>query len=209
MARAVDGPRGSPSARVPPALTGSAAHVLLMVASVVASVVGLASADAQSDDVPRPPRLDRAAEGARVPSARQPPATPAESRGDLLFELRPQDLADAQAQAPPSAIDTFVRPPNAARLAPLPEERLTPNGVEEIIVLGGNWRLPDLGSRWRARQEAADEAGTPHVTLLPLYDPERPTPFNNTFLLNREVERIGYIDLFRLRFGKRAKPDDE
>jgi hypothetical protein len=102
-----------------------------------------------------------------------------------------------------------MRPPNAARLAPLPEERLTPSGVEEIIVLGGNWRLPDLGSRWRARQEAAEEAGVRHVTLLPLYDPERPTTFNNTFLLNREVERIGYIDLFRLRFGKREKRDGE
>ena len=92
-----------------------------------------------------------------------------------MFELRPQDLADAHAQAPPSALDTFVRPPNAARLAPLPEERRDTNGVEEIIVLGGNWRLPDLGSRWRARQEAADEAGIAHLTLLPLYDPERPT----------------------------------
>ena len=127
-----------------------------------------------------------------------------------MFELRPQDLVEAAAQAPPSTLDTFVRPPNAARLAPLPEERRPPSGVEEIVVLGGDWRLPDLGSRWRARQEAAEEdAGLPHVTLLPLYDPERPTTFNNTFLLNREVERIGYIDLFRLRFGKRAKPDDE
>jgi hypothetical protein len=187
---------------VPRALTRSAAAVLLL-------SVATASVHAQGDDVPRPPRLDRAAEDAPGPNARRPGNTPAQTRGDLLFELRPQDLAEARAQPPPSAIDTFMRPPNAARLAPLPEERLTPSGVEEIIVLGGNWRLPDLGSRWRARQEAADEAGIPHVTVLPLYDPERPTPFNNTFLLNREVERIGYIDLFRLRFGKRAKPDDE
>jgi hypothetical protein len=125
-----------------------------------------------------------------------------------LFELRPQDIAEAEAQAPPSTIDTFVRPPNAARLAPLPAERTAPSAVEEMIVLGGDPRLPDLGSRWRARQEAAEESGVAHVTLLPLYDPERPTTFNNTFLLNREVARIGYIDLFRLRFGKRAKRDE-
>jgi hypothetical protein len=160
------------------------------------------------DDVPRAPRIDRAAEAPRTPPPRPRPGA-VENRGQLLFELRPQDLAEAAAQAPPSALDTFMRPPNAARLAPLPEERRAPSGVEEIIVLGGNWRLPDLGSRWRARQEAAEEAGVPHLTLLPLYDPERPTTFNNTFLLNREVERVGYIDLFRLRFGKRDKPDDE
>jgi hypothetical protein len=168
----------------------------------------IASAHAQLDDVPLPPRLERSGEDARGAPARPPAGTADERRGDLLFELRPQDLAAAQAQAPPSAIDTFVRPPNAARLAPLPEERLPASGVEEIIVLGGNWRLPDLGSRWRARQEAAEEAGVRRVTVLPLYDPERPTTFNNTFLLNREVERIGYIDLFRLRFGRRSGRGD-
>jgi len=173
---------------------------LLLVALLTAG-----GARAQGDDVPQPPRLER---GASAP--RKLPATaPAEPRGEILFELRPQDLAEAAAHAPPSALDTSARPPNAARLAPLPEERRAPSGVEEIIVLGGNWRLPDLGSRWRARQQAADDAGVPHLTLLPLYDPEHPTTFNNTFLLNREMERIGYIDLFRLRFGKRTKPADE
>lgn len=173
-----------------------------------AALLAVADVRAQGDDVPPPPRIDRGADAARGPSAGRRPAnaTP-QPQGDLLFELKPQDLTEAA--PPPSTLVPFVRPPNAARLAPLPEDRKGPNGVEEIIVLGGNWRLPDLGSRWRARQEAADDAGVPHLTLLPLYDPEHPTTFNNTFLLNREFERIGYIDLFRVRFGKRAKPDDE
>jgi hypothetical protein len=163
----------------------------------------IGGARAQDDDVPRPPRLDRAAEAAR------PPEPAAGGRGELLFELKPRDLAEAESQPPPSTLNTLERPPNAARLAPLREERRSPSGIDEIIVLGGNWRLPDLGSRWRARQQAAEEAGVPHLTLLPLYDPERPTTFNNTFLLNREFERVGYIDLFRFRFGRRSKPDDE
>jgi hypothetical protein len=173
-----------------------------------AALLAIGDARAQGDDVPPPPRIDRGTDAAPAPSAGRRPAnaTP-QPRGDLLFELKPQDLAAAA--PPPSTLDPFLRPPNAARLAPLPEDRKAPNGVEEIIVLGGNWRLPDLGSRWRARQEAAEDAGVPHLTLLPLYDPEHPTTFNNTFLLNREFERIGYIDLFRVRFGKRAKPDDE
>jgi hypothetical protein len=175
----------------------------------VACALPIASAYAQ-DDVPRAPRIDRTAEPppARPPGSR-PGAAVGENRGELVFELRPEDLVEAAAQAPPSALDTFVRPPNAARLAPLPEERRNALGIDEIVVLGGDWRLPDLGSRWRARQQAAEEAGVPHLTLLPLYDPERPTTFNNSFLLNREFERVGYIDLFRFRFGKRAKPDDE
>jgi hypothetical protein len=187
------------------------ARARLARAFVVACVLPLTSAWAQKDDVPQPPRIDRAAEAPRgSPAPRAADGARAGSRGELLLEVRPEDLRAADALPLPSVPDTSVRPPNAARLAPLPEERRPPSGVEEIIVLGGgDWRLPDLGSRWRARQEAADEAGVPHLTLLPLYDPEHPTTFNNTFLLNREVERIGYIDLFRLHFGKRAKADRE
>ncbi len=190
--------------------TAASRATAVLIALALPLAFPIASTYAQKDDVPRPPRIDRNADPTRAPtSTPQPANTVGTPRGELLFELKPQDLEEARAAAPPSALDTFVRPPNAARLAPLPEERRPPRGVEEIIVLGGDWRLPDLGSRWRARQEAADEAGVPHLTLLPLYDPEHPTTFNNTFLLNREFERIGYIDLFRLHFGKRAKTDDE
>ena len=102
-----------------------------------------------------------------------------------------------------------MRPPNAARLAPLPEQRRADNDIEEIVVIGGNWRLPDLGSAWRARQEAAELGDGPRLTILPLYDPEHPTTFNSPFLLNREMTRIGYIDLFRVRFGRRSSDKEE
>jgi hypothetical protein len=109
----------------------------------------------------------------------------------------------------PTAPGGLVRPPNAARLAPLPEQRSAGNDIEEIVVLGGNWRLPDLGSAWRARQQAAELGDGPHVTFLPLYDPERPTTYDSPFLLNREMTRIGYIDLFRVRFGRRGQDKQE
>ena len=61
------------------------------------------------------------------------------------------------------------RPPNAARLAPLPEQRN--DEPEEIVVIGQGWRLPDLGSEWRARQKEAARGDRFVVTALPLYDP--------------------------------------
>src|SRR5688572_9409620 len=77
---------------------------------------------AQSADAPRAPRiLNRPSEPAPAAAPReQPPAIPEVT------------LPDGR------------RPPNSARLAPLPEERS--NEPEEIIVIGQGWRLPDLGS---------------------------------------------------------------
>jgi hypothetical protein len=76
------------------------------------------------------------------------------------------DPAAPRAAAPASAVEpeelrvslpslTARRPPNAARLAPLPEERN--DAPDEIIVIGQGWRLPDLGSEWRARQKESRE----------------------------------------------------
>jgi hypothetical protein len=141
---------------------------------------------AQSNDVPPPPRIDRA---------------------PLVFTITPKDLEDVQ--PPPSKLtasqlvsaEAPARPPNAASLAPVPEGRTEP--IEEIVVLGGNWRLPDLGSRWRANQQAAQEdaKGHAHVTFVPLYDPEHPSPTLNSLNIPPELARMGYIDLFRVRFG--------
>ena len=93
------------------------------------------------------------------------------------------------------------RPPNAARLAPLPEQRS--DEPEEIIVIGQGWRLPDLGSEWRARQKEAANIGRFSATALPLYDPAEP-PLHSDFFTSAEQRRHGYIELFRLRFGRRS-----
>jgi hypothetical protein len=93
------------------------------------------------------------------------------------------------------------RPPNAARLAPLPGER--GDEPEEIIVIGQGWRLPDLGSEWRERQKEAAREGRFNATLLPLYDPGKP-PLHSDIFSSPEQRRHGYIELFRLRFGRRS-----
>jgi hypothetical protein len=103
------------------------------------------------------------------------------------------------AASPPSSASIVFRPPNAARLAPLPEDRH--DGPDEIIVIGRGWRLPELGSDWRARQEEQARSDRLHATLLPLYNPERPPPHDTTFL-SPEQRRHGNIELFRLRFGR-------
>jgi hypothetical protein len=98
---------------------------------------------------------------------------------------------------------TAQRPPSAARLAPLPEERA--DDVEEIFIVGQGWRLPDLGSEWRARQADAARSGRFSATALPLYDPGRPALREEGLYASREQRRHGYIELFRLRFGRRSR----
>jgi len=157
-----------------------------------AAVLLAQSALAQSKDVPPPPRLDPA---------------------PLVFSITPKDIANkppdpakltaaqlASTQAP-------VRPPNAAMLAPPVHGRGNTTTIDEIVVIGTSSHLPDLGSRWRARQQAAEEdaTGNAHLTVLPLYDPARPTDFES-LLAPPEMQRMGYIDLFRVRFGHRTKP---
>jgi hypothetical protein len=171
---------------------GSSAARCALAAAAAALLCGAPRAFAQSSDVPPPPRLDRA---------------------PLVFTITPKDLEDDQPD--PSKLTASqlasaaapARPPNAARLAP-PDGHSEP--IEEIVVLGGNWRLPDLGSRWRAKQQAAEEEakGRAHVTFLPLYDPERPSPTLNSLYIAPELARMGYIDLFRVRFG-RHKPEPQ
>ena len=151
------------------------------------------SALAQSKDVPPPPLLDPA---------------------PTVFTITPKDIANKpQDPAKMTAVQLAstaapVRPPNAAMLAPPTQGRgISATPIEEIVVIGTSSHLPDLGSRWRARQQAAEEdaKGNAHLTVLPLYDPERPTEFDS-LLAPPEMQRMGYIDLFRVRFGHRTKP---
>jgi hypothetical protein len=146
---------------------------------------------AQSTDAPRAPRI---IDGAPA----QPPAAPA---ADSPVPVT------APLILPTPTLGFGVRPPNAARLAPLPEERQdTP---DEIIVIGQGWRLPDLGSEWRKRQqEAAKDVGRFSATALPLYDPAEP-PLHGEVFSSPEQRRHGYIELFRLRFGRRQRADDD
>jgi hypothetical protein len=89
----------------------------------------------------------------------------------------------------------------------LPDDR--GSAPDEIVVIGSaEWRLPDLGSAWRAERDAEERAARLRRSVLPLYDPDKPPPaWFDTFLLNREAQRIGYIELFRVRIGGRSDDD--
>jgi hypothetical protein len=157
-------------------------HVDLALALAALLAAALANvAMAQDDPVPPPPRLDRPPE----PVLTNPPVP---LPGTTAIPTPPVGL----------------RPPNAALLAPLPEDR--PGAPDEIVVVGHGWRLPDLGSEWRKRQEEAADTGRFHVTFLPLYDPSRPPQRDDSLFANPEFQRQGYIELFRMRFGHRARP---
>jgi hypothetical protein len=113
------------------------------------------------------------------------------------------DVEPADLRVSLPAVEAARRPPNAARLAPLPEDRRD-DGTEEIIVIGQGWRLPDLGSEWRARQKETANEGRFSATVLPLYDPAEPPLHSAAFTTSAEERRHGYIELFRLRFGRRS-----
>lgn len=149
--------------------------VAALLAAALASTVA-----AQNNDAPRAPRI----------IGGPAPATPAAPT--------PTAAPPAEARIPSLGM---LRPPNAARLAPLPDERN--EAPEEIIVIGQGWRLPDLGSEWRARQQEIARSGRFSVTALPLYDPSRPARRSDIFA-TLEERRHGYIELFRLRFGRRS-----
>jgi hypothetical protein len=155
-----------------------AEHGVRLAALLLAALPLVAAA--QDDAVPPPPRIDRPPEPVLTT-----PGVPPPSPGPI--------------PAPRIAL----RPPNAATLAPLPEDRT--DGPDEIIVVGQGWRLPDLGSEWRQRQKEAEDANPLHVTFLPLYDPNQPPQHDDPLLANPESKRQGYIELFRLRFGRGAR----
>jgi hypothetical protein len=96
--------------------------------------------------------------------------------------------------------------PGTARLAARPEAR--GDTLEEVVVVGEKpWRmpdLPDLGSDWRQAHAQQEKTGRIRADFLHIYDPERPTTGADLFLANREIQRVGFIDLFRIRFGGRS-----
>jgi hypothetical protein len=62
-------------------------------------------------------------------------------------------------------IPVVRRPPNAARHAPLPEQRN--DEPQEIVVISQGRRRPDRGSEWRVRQKEAPIGGRITETVLP------------------------------------------
>ena len=90
--------------------------------------------------------------------------------------------------------------PRATELAPPTPGRSL--GLDEIVVVGASeWRLPDLGSDWRARAAEEQEPERIEVSFLPLYDPERDPIDYDPLNINREIQRVGFIELFRVEFG--------
>lgn len=118
--------------------------------------------------------------------------------------------APARSQEDPAPQEDLTLPPRIddvpggrTRLAEPPAER--DDTLEEVVVIGeSQWRLPDLGSTWRAREEAEGSDERIAVSLLPLYDAERPAADFYPLGRNREHERIGFIEVFRIEFGRRA-----
>lgn len=107
---------------------------------------------------------------------------------------------DEDLTLPPRIIDVA---PTQARLA-TPDDAGREDAMEEVLVIRENpWRLPDLGSEWRARHEAEARPGRITADLLPLFDPEAEQPTRDLFPLNREMQRVGFIEIFRIRFGDR------
>ena len=122
--------------------------------------------------------------------------------GALIVGLTATPLAAPQDDAPlPPRIDAV---PGEPALARLPEDRR--ETLEEIVVIGEDqWRLPDLGSSWRKQAEEEELEGRLDVAFLPLYDAETTAENPDLFQINKEEQRIGFIELFRIRFGGRPR----
>lgn len=119
----------------------------------------------------------------------------------VVLGLGAARLATPQGDAPlPPRLDDGA--PGEPVLARLPEDRQ--ETLEEIVVIGEDeWRLPDLGSSWRKQAEEEELEGRLDVAFLPLYDAELTARDPDLFQLNKEEQRIGFIELFRIRFGRR------
>lgn len=74
---------------------------------------------------------------------------------------------------------------------------------EFMIVAKDEWRLPDLGSSWRAAWEAKDKTGRITSEFLPRYDPQQADRPANLFQLSEQEQHAGSIELFRFSFGRR------
>jgi hypothetical protein len=129
----------------------------------------------------------------------------------VVFKVRAQTLGAAllcvTTVAP--AQDLTLPPrleesPGDVRLAEPPDDRR--RALEEVIAINqSEWRLPDLGSAWRVRNEDERETGRIVASLLPIYDPEAEHSNFDPLRINPQVRQVGFIELFRIRFGRRSR----
>jgi len=74
--------------------------------------------------------------------------------------------------------------------------------IEEIVVIGKRkWRRPNLGSGWDT-DPAVQKPGRIVWQFLPIYDPEQAYPYFDQLQLDDQIRRAGFIELFRVRFGR-------
>ena len=74
--------------------------------------------------------------------------------------------------------------------------------IEEIVVFGKKKRkLPNLGRRV-GTDPVVQKPSRVDWQFLPRYDPEQAYPYSDQVQLNQEIQRSGFIQLFRVRFGR-------
>ena len=106
-----------------------------------------------------------------------------------------------------AAQDDLTTPPRISEIdADAQPDTASATELEEIIVVSDQnpWRLPDLGSSWRAQQEEQTDTGRISADLLPLWDPEaQELPTRDPVAVTDGIRRVGFIEIFRVRFGGR------
>ena len=78
--------------------------------------------------------------------------------------------------------------------------------IEEIVVISEQnpWRLPDLGSSWRDPLADENDTGRISADVLPIWDPDtQELPTRDPYALGDGFRRVGFIEIFRIRFGRR------
>ena len=125
---------------------------------------------------------------------------------DRFFILAVFAAAGAAAQEdltlPPRIVDV---PGSASGVVATEVAATSSETLEEIVVTGDDnpWRLPDLGSAWREREESQEETGRIRAEVFPLWNPEAEQPAPDLSPISTEMQRVGFIEIFRIRFGGR------
>lgn len=115
----------------------------------------------------------------------------------LFFDI--DSSAQEDLTAPPRIVDETTPP------SPPPPSRSTEE-LEEIIVISNQnpWRLPDLGSAWRDPLAEQANNGRIDADLLPIWNPAaEEIPTRDSYEPGENFRRAGFIEIFRVRFGRR------